>query len=1092
MPESGAFRVLIVEDSPTMRAVCQRALENDGLICETAASGEEGLSRLEEALAEGQPFQGLLLDWLLPGLDGAEVLERIGEDRRFDPLAVMIFTERPDHRAYELATQRPNNDIQLKEDLTLLPYRMRKFLTTYSDIGGMGDWRARQLLKNRDNVSGTVLFVDDSPTVRAKYGELLSSNGYEVLLAGSMQEALERARRERPQLAIVDYFMPGGNGDELCRALLADDRTSDITVVMHSQRREVVEESLDAGAIDLIWKNDPVNIFLMRVASIMRTLRAARQAKDLDILFAATQALDIGVMSYADGAWQDFNDTMRRFVDDCGSLSVFDPASGPCLPRRIEDRHGRRRAFNIHAISVSAADRVVLIQDATAAVDQADALARARDEAFELAEAKSQFLANMSHEIRTPLNGVIGMLDLLRGTRLDAQQLHFLDAGLSSAEALLSVIGDILDFSKIDAGRLELEHAPFALPDLVEETVQMLAAKAADKGLEMICDVQPDVPLGVVGDANRLRQVLVNLLGNALKFTAEGEVVLRVSLQQRETDRLHVGFSVSDSGEGIDAAAQGQIFEAFRQADNSTTRRFGGTGLGLAISSQLTQMMGGELTVESAPGQGSTFAFTACFGALPEGEQPPAWTAADLQVLEGKQVLVIEDNATNRLYLRSLCEGWQMRVGEAADPQQARLALADGPDLMLLDHRMPGCDGLELLRELRTGSETETSGAPGAPPALLLTTMGEQIDERQAQALGVLESLVKPIRRRALFEALMRALGAADRRRATPLAAQVRADALPRLDGYRVLAVEDNLVNQEVIKGILRRAGAEVELAENGALALERLAAERFDVVLMDCEMPVMDGLSATRELRVRESAQPGVQPGGRPEGSGAEGAQAHQLVIALTAHAVPAERERCFGAGMDDYLSKPVRAGDLIRTILRHTGERPRAAGMAANSNPEGDGGQPMSGVDAASVATAASSGGDEAHPEPPVAGSGDSAPDPVLDTSVLDGLREAIGDIQLVVEAAVADLPRRLERLEQAAAAGDSDALGKGAHTLAGSLANLGARVAVERARELEQRAKAGRVDPDLVAGALSAARDAERALRRLLEREGHDDAE
>ena len=648
MPEAGAFRVLIVEDSPTMRAVCQRALQEAGLICETAASGEEGLSRLEQASAGGQPFQGLLLDWLLPGLDGAEVLERIGEDRRFDHLAVMIFTERPDHRAYELAIQRPNNDIQLKEDLTLLPYRMRKFLTTYSDIGGLGDWRARQLLKNRDNLSGTVLFVDDSPTVRAKYGELLSSNGYEVLLAGSMQEALELARLERPQLAIVDYFMPGGNGDELCRALLADDRTSDITVVMHSQRREVVEQSLDAGAIDLIWKNDPVNIFLMRVASIMRTLRAARQAKDLDILFAATQALDIGVMSHAGGAWQDFNDTMRRFVDDCGSLSVFDPTSGPCLPRRIEDRHGRRRAFNIHAISVSAADRVVLIQDATAAVDQADALARARDEAFELAEAKSQFLANMSHEIRTPLNGVIGMLDLLRGTQLDAQQLHFLDAGLSSAEALLSVIGDILDFSKIDAGRLELEHAPFALQDLVEETVQMLAAKAADKGLEMICDVQPDVPLRVLGDANRLRQVLVNLLGNALKFTAEGEVVLRVSPAEHEGDLQCVDFSVSDSGVGIDAAAQDQIFEAFRQADNSTTRRFGGTGLGLAISSQLTQMMGGELTVESAPGQGSTFAFTACFGELAEAERP-TWSAAELELLAGKRVLIVEDNVTNRL-----------------------------------------------------------------------------------------------------------------------------------------------------------------------------------------------------------------------------------------------------------------------------------------------------------------------------------------------------------------------------------------------------------------------------------------------------------
>jgi len=1076
MPEASAFRVLIVEDSPTMRAVCQRALEEDGLICETAASGEEGLSRLEQALGEGQPFQGLLLDWLLPGLDGAEVLERIGEDRRFDHLAVMIFTERPDHRAYQLATQRPNNDIQLKEDLTLLPYRMRKFLTTYSDIGGMGDWRARQLLKNRDNVSGTVLFVDDSPTVRAKYGELLSSNGYEVLLAGSMQEALERARRERPQLAIVDYFMPGGNGDELCRALLADDRTSDITVVMHSQRREVVEQSLDAGAIDLIWKNDPVNIFLMRVASIMRTLRAARQAKDLDILFAATQALDIGVMSYADGAWQDFNDTMRRFVDDCGSLAVFDPASAPCLPRRIEDRHGRRRAFNIHAISVSAADRVVLIQDATAAVDQADALARARDEAFELAEAKSQFLANMSHEIRTPLNGVIGMLDLLRGTQLNAQQLHFLDAGLSSAEALLSVIGDILDFSKIDAGRLELEHAPFALQDLVEETVQMLAAKAADKGLEMICDVQPDVPLRVMGDANRLRQVLVNLLGNALKFTTEGEVVLRVSRVEQEADALCVGFRVSDSGVGIDAAAQGQIFEAFRQADNSTTRRFGGTGLGLAISSQLTRMMGGELTVESKLGQGSTFSFTACFGVVAEAEQRPSWSAAELGLLAGKRVLIVEDNVTNRLHLRSLCESWRMQVDEASDRQQARSALEGTIDVLLLDRMMPGWDGLELLREWRASAQAKI------PPTILLTSMGEQTDEPLAAELGVLQPLVKPIRRRALFDALLCAFGSPRRHEDQLAGAKAQVDEKPRLDGYRVLAVEDNLVNQEVIKGILRRAGAQVELAQNGALALERLAGERFDVVLMDCEMPVMDGLTATRELRVREASQ---------QGSATDDlGRRHQLVIALTAHAVPAERERCFAAGMDDYLSKPVRADDLIRTI-RKAAVIPQALALAAEPQVQAPNPSSPADPDAKPFRVNDDEVAANGQPGPEAAPLADTRDD-VLDASVLAGLKEAIGDIRLVVEAAIADLPQRLQRLEQAAAEGDGDTVRKGAHTLAGSLANLGARVAVARARELEQRAQAGTVDTELVASTVGAARDAERALGRLLERERHHDAD
>lgn len=1042
-----------------MRAVCQRSLEQAGFECETAVSGEDGLARLEAAWHDSRPFHGLLLDWLLPGMDGSEVLERIGADRRFDNLAVMIFTERPDSRAYQLATLRPNNDIQLKEDLTLLPYRMRKFLTTYSDIGGMGDWRARQLLKSREDTGGTVLFVDDSPTVRAKYGDLLRNSGYEVLLADSMQAGLDLARRLRPDLAVVDYFMPGGNGDELCRSLLADDRTSDITVVMHSQRREMVEQSLDAGAIDLIWKNDPVNIFLMRVASIMRTLRAARQAKKLDILFAATQALDIGVMSYADGEWQDFNETMHRFIDDCGSLAAFDPADGDCLPRRLEDRYNRHRAFNIYPISVSAADRVVLIQDVSTVVDQADALERARDEAFELAEAKSQFLANMSHEIRTPLNGVIGMLELLRGTEVGEQQLHFIDTGVASAEALLGVIGDILDFSKIDANRLELEHSPFMLPGLVEETVQMLAAKATEKGLEMVCDVQPDVPVQVIGDPNRLRQILVNLLGNALKFTEQGEVGLRVWLEQAEGAQLRVAFAVCDTGVGIGRAAQQHIFEAFRQADNSTSRRFGGTGLGLAISNELTRMMGGELNVESAPGAGSTFLFTAVFDAASaESDQAP-WEEDELSVLAGKRVLVVDDNATNRLYLRGLCEAWHMQVTEAEDGKRALSCLDQASrrfDLILLDRMMPEMDGLEFLKRLLARGESDP------PQVVLQTSMDEFGEERAARELGAAGRLVKPIRRRALLDLLTRLFGSGRASQPPPK----QADA-PRLDACRVLAVEDNPVNQEVISGILARAGCEVSVAENGALALERIAEEHFDVVLMDCEMPVMDGLTATRRLREREV---GLSAGGADAGN------ARQLVIALTAHAAPAERERCMAAGVDDYLTKPVRAVELIETIRRILDKR-----ADADSHPRAKSSAAAALAPEAADGAAVESG--PAQAEEPRVTTPKSA---VLDLHMIQGLREAIGDIVPVIEAAVADLPPRLVQLEQAAADSDAETMRRCAHTLAGSLGNLGARGAVRQARALEQRAASGDAIGSLVSDVVAGVHEAEAALQQLLEQE------
>jgi CheY-like chemotaxis protein len=254
------FRVLIIEDSPTMAAVCARSLAQVGIDCAHATTAESGERLLREAVSSEQPFDGLLLDWLLPGMSGAELLERIGSERVFEQLAVMIFTESPDERAYALASARPNNDIQLKEDLTLLPYRMRKFLTTYNEMGALGDWRSRQMLRSREQVGGSILFVDDSPTVRAKYRNLLRTNGYEVLVASSMDEALAIARREQPELAVIDFFMPGGNGDELCRALTADTRTRDMTLVMHSQRKEVIEDALHAGAIDLIWKDDPINI----------------------------------------------------------------------------------------------------------------------------------------------------------------------------------------------------------------------------------------------------------------------------------------------------------------------------------------------------------------------------------------------------------------------------------------------------------------------------------------------------------------------------------------------------------------------------------------------------------------------------------------------------------------------------------------------------------------------------------------------------------------------------------------------------------------------------------------------------------------
>ncbi|HYN79112.1 MAG TPA: response regulator, partial [Lamprocystis sp. (in: g-proteobacteria)] len=941
----------------------------------------------------------------MPGMNGWEVLEQIHAERRLDHLAVMIFTEQPDDRAYQLASRRPNNDIQLKEDLTLLPYRMRKFLTTYSEAGGMGDWRARQLLRTRDSLGGSILFVDDSPTVCAKYSDLLRNNGYTVLIAHSMAQALEVAQRDKPQLAVVDYFMPNGNGDELCRALLGDDRTRDITVVMHSQRKEVIEDALDAGAIDLIWKDDPINIFLMRIASIMRTLRANRQAKDLDILFAATQALDIGVMSGTPDGFKAFNATMDRFARECGGLDRFDPRGIAALPHRCTDRDGRRRAFNIQTVAGESGDaeggaRVVLVQDVTVTADQAEVLEQARDRAVDLAQAKTQFLASMSHEIRTPLNGVLGMLELLKGTALSTEQVHYVDTGVASAEGLMGVIGDILDFSKIDAGRLELEHTAFNLTELAEETMQMLAAKALAKGLEAICHVESTVPTTVTGDPTRLRQVLINLIGNAIKFTEHGEVGLRVWLDDTAVRPPRIGFAVCDTGIGVDPEAREHIFEAFRQADNTTTRRFGGTGLGLAISNQLVTMMGGDLDLESTPGQGSSFSFVIPLEPAVEAAAPP-WHIADVQVLAGRRVLIVDDNTTNRLYLRCMCQAWHMTCEEAPDGATAlaRLAAAQAAaqpfDLILLDRMMPGMDGLEVLTRLRADPAWLTVRV------VLQTSMDEVGEGRKARELGADDTLVKPVRRRPLLETLSHLFGGGH---ADPAEVE-RTPVRIRLDGCRVLAVEDNDVNQQVLRGILERAGCRVMIANHGAEALAILGTQSFDVVLMDSEMPVLDGLSAARAWREREL--------GRADGR-------HQVVVALTAHAFPAERDRCLAAGMDDYLPKPIRAPDLLATLDRWWTRALKA---------------PTAVPETAAVRAA-----------------------PAIDTAVIEGLRDAIGEIGEVLEAARVDVPARVADLRLGVETLDAERVRTAGHTLAGSVGNLGGRELVRLARALEALGKSG----------------------------------
>jgi len=570
----------------------------------------------------------------------------------------------------------------------------------------------------------------------------------------------------------------------------------------------------------------------------------------------------------------------------------------------------RDRTQELSHANANLAEEIVERKDTQAKLQQATAAAEAAN------QAKSEFLANMSHEIRTPLNGVMGMTDLALDTELTKEQREYLETVKVSADSLLTVINDILDFSKMEAGKIDLDEVDFNLRDSLETTLKTLALLAHEKSLELLCEVAPEVPEAVRGDPNRLRQIVVNLVGNAIKFTSEGEVAVGVRALEIEGEERLLQFTVSDTGIGIPLEKQDVIFEPFSQADASTTRKYGGTGLGLTISTRLVGMMGGKIWVESEPGRGTRFHFTARLGAV-DAQAVQVGTIAPSETLWGVKVLVVDDNRTNRGILEGMLKRWEMKptLVEGGEDALAQLSVAREAGapyrLILTDMHMPGMDGFSLVERIRQTPQLATA------TIMMLTSAGHRGDAARCQELGVGAYLLKPIRQSELREAIARALGAKEQEGVTPLITRFSLqDERDPSEFLSVLLVEDNAVNQRLAARLLEKRGHRVVVAANGREALGALGKIAFDLVFMDVQMPEMDGLEATAAIREKEKLSGN-----------------HQAVIALTAHAMKGDQERCLAAGMDGYLSKPIHAQELdaiLETYLMrrrrtlHTKETP------------------------------------------------------------------------------------------------------------------------------------------------------------------------